>query len=385
MKRFTLLIDGMADRPQQVLGGKTPMEAAHTPNLDALFAGGRPGTVLTIPPGLETGSAVANLSLLGYDPADVYKGRAVIEAAGAGIPVNTGDLYVRTNLVTLSGADFDGSVMESYSAHDIETDKAKPLIDRLNAEVFGDGMELIHMGSFRNILVVKGAADIAEQLTFMPPHDMIGETAGGYAQGSGVLGEYYAMMRKAYDVLRQDNDTKASGIWFWGASYAPDFGESPKQKRIILAETSLMRGIAAMAGFDCVTTGEENGFAAFLKDKTANAIQALRDYDFAYIHIQKLDDLSHELMAKEKAAALADIDKRFVGPFFESIEKPYSAVIASDHFTFSDSGGHGAQPAPFILLGQGSAGLPGGFTEANCESAGQNLTAPELVALQRGE
>ena len=90
MKRFTVLIDGMADRPQEALGGKTPMEAAIKPGLDALYRLGRPGTVLTIPQGMEVGSAVANMNMLGYDPAEVYKGRAVIEAAGAGIPVEQG-------------------------------------------------------------------------------------------------------------------------------------------------------------------------------------------------------------------------------------------------------------------------------------------------------
>ena len=114
MKQFTIVLDGIADRPQLKLGGKTPMEAAATPGLDALFAKGKPGTVRTIPPGLEVGSAVANMSLLGYDPAKVYKGRAVIEAAGAGIPVDSGSLYIRTNFVTIEGDSFDeGSVCKA--------------------------------------------------------------------------------------------------------------------------------------------------------------------------------------------------------------------------------------------------------------------------------
>ena len=119
----------------------------------------------------------------------------------------------------------------------------------------------------------------------------------------------------------------------------------------MLAETSLMRGIAALAGLDCATTDESQGFEAFLKEKTDAALKAVDAYDFAYIHIQKLDDLSHELDAEGKKCAIEAIDTHFIQPFFAQVKEPYSAVIVSDHYTFSDSGGHGAEPAPFLLLG----------------------------------
>ncbi len=385
MKRFTIVLDGIADRPQEKLGGKTPMEAAGTPGLDRLFGISRPGVVLTIPPGLEIGSSVANLSLLGYDPAKVYKGRAVIEAAGAGLPVNNGDLYIRCNFVTLEGKDFDTSVMQSYSAHDIETKAAKPLADKLNREVFRPPFRLAHIDTFRNILIVEGAASAAEQLKFMPAHDMIGGKVSDYTKGSPLMQQYFSLMRKAYVVLKSDNDTKANGIWFWGASYAPSFGEKKDESRIVLAETSLMRGIAALSGAECVTTPEDRGFVRFLKDKKDNALAAAAKYDFAYIHIQKLDDLSHELQPAEKTRAIEEIDRYFIQPFFEEIDGPYSAVIASDHFTFSDSGGHGGEPAPFMLLGHGADSIPGRYTERYCRDAGRSVTAPELIALQKGE
>jgi 2,3-bisphosphoglycerate-independent phosphoglycerate mutase len=110
----------------------------------------------------------------------------------------------------------------------------------------------------------------------------------------------------------------------------------------------------------------------------------VEEYDYAYIHIQKLDDLSHELKPVEKAAAIEQIDEHFIRPFFEQVKGPYSAFIVSDHYTFSDSGGHGGDPAPFMLLGHGSAGVPGRYTEQDCRNAGLVLTAEELVARQRG-
>lgn len=385
MKQFTIVLDGIADRPQNKLNGKTPMEAANTPGLDALFAQSKPGTVRTIPEGLEVGSAVANMNLLGYDPAKCYKGRAVIEAAGAGLPVKQGALYVRCNLVTLEGDDFENSTMQSYSAHDIETHLSRPLVERLNKEVFHAPCELINTDTFRNILVVDGAGEIAPKLTFKPAHDMIGGTVKDYLYDDAAMQPYFDMMRKAYEVLKEDNSTKANAIWFWGASYAPEFDTPPAGRRVVLAETTLMRGIAALSGTDCITTPEDNGFVTFLQDKTRLALQALDDYDYAYIHIQKLDDLSHELQTVEKMHAIEQIDAHFIRPFFAQVKEPYSAFVVSDHYTFSDSGGHGGDPAPFMLLGHGSGDAQGRFTEQCCRDAKFSVTAPELVALQREE
>ncbi len=383
MKQMTIVLDGIADRPQPKLGGKTPMEAARTPGLDALFAAGKPGTVLTIPPGLEVGSAVANLNLLGYDPAKVYKGRAVIEAAGAGIPVTPGNLYIRCNFVALEGDDFDTSRMMSYSAHDIATEDAAPLTDLLNREVFSPPFNLIHVDTFRNILVVEGAADEAEALRFMPAHDMIGDITAQHTQGGELMQRYFSMMRRAYELLKESG-THANGIWFWGASSAPEF---PKESgsRVVLAETSLMRGIAAMAGWDCVTLDESKGFEAFLDEKARRALQAIAKYDEAYIHIQKLDDLSHELDTEGKMRAIEAIDEHFIRPFFSHVGGPYSAVVVSDHYTFSDSGGHGGEPAPYMLLGHGAEARRGRYTEQCCRDTGCVVTAAELVALRRGE
>ncbi len=120
MKKITIVLDGAADRPNQKLDGKTPLEHAKTPNLDQLFQQSRCGTVQTIPNGLEVGSAVANLSLLGFDPA-TYRGRAVIEAAGLHMPIDENALYLRVNMVHFEGDSFAHSHIQSYSAFDIPT------------------------------------------------------------------------------------------------------------------------------------------------------------------------------------------------------------------------------------------------------------------------
>ncbi len=386
MKKIILILDGMADRRQKVLGGKTPLEYADTPNLDALFSKAQAGTVQTIPDGEEAGSAVANLNMLGYTSSEIYKGRAVIEAAGANIPVYNDSLYIRTNLITLKGDSFEEGVIESYSAHDIETEDSRPLVARLNEQLFGDGTELINTDSFRNILVAKGKTGDYGKLDFMPPHDIIGQPVKKYLDGNDTEKKYYEILKKAYEILKEDNATKANALWFWGASVAPDTEKATStDHKIILSETTLMRGISKLLDLECVSILERVTFESFLKDKIKAALKALDgDSNFVYLHIQEPDDLSHELMPKKKAEALAAIDRIFVKGLSEkldSMQEDFSLVVASDHYTFSDTGGHGRQPAPFMLYKKGAQkNKDGKFSECACNDANNLLKPKELLA-----
>lgn len=385
MKKIVLILDGMADRPQDVLDGKTPLEYAATPNLDKLHNRAKLGCVQTIGTNEEAGSAVANLSLLGYQPSRVYKGRAVIEAAGAGMKIDENDLYIRTNFITLSGENFDKSVIESYGAHDIETRKSKPLTKRLNDELFEDGYELINTGSFRNILIVKNRTDLYQRLKFMPPHDIINQPIIDYMTSDGSQ-YFFNLQKKAYKILSVKNETKANGIWFWGASIVPDLKRDDEdEKKIILSETILMRGIANLAEIECISVPESGDFEGFLRDKLTASQTALKSNDFIYIHIQKPDDLSHELMPAEKAEAIGQIDEIFVKGLIDGLEKSnetYCLVVASDHYTFSDTGGHGREPAPFMLIKSDDVKCTnkGGFSERACVNKGNVVSPRELLA-----
>ena len=158
MKRITVVLDGSADRANPALGGKTPLEYAETPNLDALARRSAAGLTRNIPDGLEVGSAVANMGLLGFDPA-AYRGRSALEAAGCGIPARQGSLYIRMNLVHLDGESYDGAVMADYSARDISTADALPLIAALRP-LLPEKYTLHHMGSFRSTLEIEGGAGL---------------------------------------------------------------------------------------------------------------------------------------------------------------------------------------------------------------------------------
>lgn len=372
----------MADRKQKKLNDQTPLEYAKTPTLDKLFSQSVSGCVQTIPDGEEAGSAVANLNLLGFESKKVYKGRAVIEAAGAGLPIDPESLYIRTNFITLSGADYKNSIIESYSAHELETEDAVMLGKRLNESLFPEDVELISTGSFRNVLVCKNQTHLMGKLNFMPPHDIIGKAIKDYIKDDADNALFFDYQQKAYEALKPNNPTKANAIWFWGVSVAPDFSEQNTDKKAILAETILMKGIASLMGAYRYTTDESRGFVQFLKDKVKAAVQTIKeDYDFIYVHIQAPDDLSHELLPKEKSEALADIDQYFLAPFIEGLEgEDYKLVIASDHYTFSDDGSHGRQPAPFILYHPSAPtqNPRASFSEENCVNSDLVITPKQL-------
>lgn len=380
MKKITIVLDGVADRPNEQLGGKTPLEYAKTPNMDALFCKSGRGMVKTIPNGLEVGSAVANLSLLGFDP-HTYRGRAVIEAAGLRMPIDPDDLYIRVNMVNFEGdGTFAGSKIKSYSAFDISTEQARPVAEALKEAVYNDIYQLHYVGSFRNILVVKGGAKLYP-LEFAAAHDIIGQPVGPFIQREGPQAPFFELMEKSFDFLKTQN-SNINGVWFWGASVMPEI-KGDTTGRVALSETLLMDGITEISGIPNIGTEREGrSFEDFLKEKLEKSIQAVRDYDDIYVHIQETDDLSHELMPQEKAKAIEDFDRVFLPAFLASLPGEYTLKITSDHFTFADTGAHGGEPVPFMFYDSRREACGGGrFTEQCCADNGLRLSPAELKFL----
>ena len=381
MKKITLVLDGVADRPNAALGNKTPLEYAKTPNLDALYAKALGGTVLTIPDGLEVGSAVANLSLLGFDP-HTYRGRSIIEAAGLHLPMNEEDLYIRCNLVTFEGDSFETSRIKSYSAYDIATEVAEPVAKELAAKVFDDEFQLVYCGSFRCTLIVKNGKTLYP-VDFMPAHDIIGQDIAPFIRTEGKQAKFFELMKRSYDFLQKKN-IPANGMWMWGASIMPEI-KGDTRGRVALSETLLMDGITTIAGLTNIGTRREGrSFDDFLKEKLEKAVKAVEEYDDIYVHIQETDDLSHELQPIEKMQAVESIDRVFLGEFLKNIGDDFTLSVASDHFTFSDTGAHGGEPVPFLFYdSRHEKKQTGRFTEQSGRDKKYTITAAELKDMQR--
>jgi len=181
MKAVVILGDGMADTPVAELGGKTPLMAASKPAMDWLAKNGRNGLFQTIGPGMSTGSAVANLTVLGYDPAVDYKGRGVLEAASLGIPIDDDDLVLRVNLIHIA----EGR-LASHSAGHISSGEANELIRDLSIRMEPLGIRLHHGLSYRHIAVIRGGD---ERLECTEPHDHIVSQDIGKQSLCGTVGE----------------------------------------------------------------------------------------------------------------------------------------------------------------------------------------------------
>lgn len=200
MKYLVLLCDGMADTPVPELNGKTPMEAANKPNMDALAKKSFVGLAKTVPDGMKPGSDVANLSAMGYNPADCYTGRSPLEAASIGIDLKPDDYAIRCNLVTLSDEEnYADKTMVDYCSDDISTEEADELIKFLQQHL-PEGISLYTGVSYRHCLVWNNASPDIGELT--PPHDISGRKVTEYLPDPDKAGVLLELMKKSYDLLK---------------------------------------------------------------------------------------------------------------------------------------------------------------------------------------
>ncbi|MFA5316328.1 MAG: hypothetical protein WC369_02785 [Dehalococcoidales bacterium] len=233
MKYAVVIIDGAAGRPLEEHGGKTCLELARTPNLDVMTLDGWLGLARTVPPGMEPSSACACMSVLGYDPAKYYRGRATIEAISMGIPVEKGEVVYRCNLVTVAGGR-----MEDYSAGHIGSREAGELVGELNRALGNDLLSFYPGVGYRHILKIKGGESTL-RASCTPPHDIPGQPVSGYLPKGKGSRQLRDLMRRSEEVLREHpvnlarlsrGEQPASTIWlFWGSGQVPEmpsFGEA---------------------------------------------------------------------------------------------------------------------------------------------------------------
>ena len=177
MKYVILVGDGMGDMPLSDLVFRTPLETANTPTMDSLSRNGELFRLQTIPPGMQPGSDIANLSLLGYEPQEFYTGRAPLEAASMGIELAGEETAYRCNLVSLKKSGPDSLVMIDFSAGHIPTVESNILITGLQEELGSDLFHFYPGISYRHLLVCKNNPP---GLVTVPPHDYIGKNVAEY-------------------------------------------------------------------------------------------------------------------------------------------------------------------------------------------------------------
>ena len=357
-EKFILLVgDGMADYPLAELDGKTPLEAAHTPNMDRIAAC-RIGLVNTIPEGMEPGSDVANLSLLGYDPSLYHTGRGPFEAASIGIRLGDDDVAFRMNLVTLDRRSEQEIVMVSHSSGDISTKEAAAIIRDLKEEMTVPGIE-IHPGlAYRHLLVWKRGPDKAETI---PPHDVLDQNMASYLNLGGddpvvdfIRHSWSLLERHPVNLKRRKMGlNEANSVWLWGQGKAvkvPLFTDKFNLRGGVISAVDLIKGIGVYAGLKLIDVEGATGYLdTNYSGKAEEALKALHDLDFMFVHVEAPDEASHSGNIREKIQAIEAFDEKVVGTVCKGMEvfEDYRIMIASDHFTPISMKTHASDPPPF--------------------------------------
>lgn len=361
MKYVVILIDGAADTPFEALGGKTPLEAAYKPHIDAIAAKSEVGMVTTVPEGLPPGSDVANLAVFGYDPLKYYTGRSPLEAESIGVPLKLSDTTFRTNVVTLSDEEnYAEKTMVDYSSDEISTEEAHELIAAVNAELKTDDYEFFGGTSYRHLLVWHNKEN---KFSLTPPHDISGRVIGDYLPKDSTL---LSLMKKSYDILKNhpvniDRVKRglhpANSIWIWGNgtkpnlnTYADKFGVSGT----VISAVDLIKGIGHCAGLNVPDIDGATGTVHTNFDgKAQAAIDALNSgSDFIYVHLEAADEAGHRCETDNKVKAIELIDSKIVAPIVKHLKESgddFHMLIMPDHPTPLAIMTHTADPVPYIL------------------------------------
>jgi 2,3-bisphosphoglycerate-independent phosphoglycerate mutase len=378
MKNGILIIDGASGWPIPERGGKTCLELAQTPNLDALAKEGIVGLARTVPPGMEPSSACACMSVLGYDPKVYYRGRAGIEARSMGIPIGEGEVVFRCNLVAIR----DGK-MWSYSSGYISTDEARTLVAALNEGLGSNEVHFYPGVSYRHIGKLKGHEDTL-LASCTPPHDIAGQPIADFlphGQGSEVLRDLMALSEMVLQehpvnmARRSRGEIPATMIWlFWGSGQLPDMPAFQQIYGLDAAMTSgvdLLNGLAKIMGMAVldiagVTDNQDNDYAA----QAIGALKALEEHDLVVIHIEAPDEAAHDRAIDDKIEAIQRIDGEVVSRL-RAWRGDIRLLIMPDHPTPIEVQTHVDDPVPFLLWGKGfSANGTKRFTEAEAKSTG---------------
>lgn len=361
MKYIVVLGDGMADEPIPALGGRTPLDAAVTPVLDELAGKGTLGTVQNVPAGMAPGSDVANLSVLGYDPAANYSGRSPLEALSVGVQMEDDDVIFRSNIVTLTEPEpYAQKTILDHSSGEISTADADILMDAIRAEFNNDTFRFYTGTSYRHILVWKHGRVSALE----PPHDHLGKVIGDCLPQEKVLRD---MMERSFDILNNHplnlaraaaGKHKANSLWFWGAGTKPkvqNFKEKTGLTGAMISAVDLLKGIAVGAGMKVYNVpGATGSIDTNWEGKAQAAIDALlKDgCDYAYIHVEAPDEMGHQGRVEDKVKSIEYLDSRLIARVKQAMEatgEDYRMLILPDHPTPLRIRTHTSNPVPYLL------------------------------------
>ena len=391
MKYIILVGDGMGDLPLAELGGRTPLEKANTPAMDSLCLQGELFLLRTIPKGMQPGSDIANLSLLGYEPQEFYTGRAPLEAASMGIELAEGETAYRCNLVTIKRTGGDSLKMIDFSAGHIPTSESRILINGLQKELGSDLFHFYPGISYRHLMICKNSLF---GLQTVPPHDYIGQDVSEYWKRYLQFPALHSLLESACKLLDKHPVNRqriekgllaANAIWLWGEGKAPVMPTLEKRfglKGSLISAVDLLKGIGVYGGLDIIKVEGATGYLdTNYEGKAAAALAAAAQQDFVFVHVEAPDEAGHQGSIADKIRAIEDFDSRIVKSVFEGLKAmagnpEFRLVVCMDHLTPISIRTHSALPVPVLLYDSRKQGTKSGLTysEKNGEKTGTLLS-----------
>lgn len=374
----------MADEPIEELDGRTPLEYAKTPTLDALAPVSEIGLAYTIPEGMSPGSDTANLSVLGYNPKLYYTGRSPLEALSIGVDMKPDDVALRTNLITVSDGDepYEEKTILDHSSGEISTEDAAILLEAVRAELEDEIYHFYVGTSYRHLLIwEKGSV-----VPLTPPHDVLGQGVGAYLPADGKL---RWMQERSYEILsrhpinlerKKKGLNPANSCWFWGAGTRPalaSFEEKNHKRGAMISAVDLLKGIAVGAGMKNIQVEGANGqLHTNYEGKAQAAADALlkEDFDFVYVHVEAPDEMGHQGSWERKVQSIEYLDQRLIRNLKDALDASGEScrmLVLPDHPTPVRVRTHTSDPIPFLLYDSTKEHKgPGVYSEKSAKESG---------------
>lgn len=358
----------MSDEPLAEYGNKTPLQMAKTPHIDWIAKNGQSGLLKTVPETMHPGSEIANMAVLGYDVEKVFEGRGVLEAASMGVEIETGDLGLRCNLLTI-----EDKKIKNHSAGHISNEEATELIHFLNEKLGDENIRFYPGVSYRHLLVIKGGD---KNVNCTPPHDVTGtpfnnvliQSKTNVAQetcdllNNLIIQSQELLENHPINIKRKSiGKEPANSIWPWSPGYKPAMPTLNEmygiKKSAVISAVDLIHGIGVYAGMEVIHVEGATGlFDTNYEGKAKAAVDALKENDFVYLHIEASDEAGHEGNVELKTKTIEYLDQRVVKYILEETVKMNEEVaiaILPDHPTPCALKTHTRDAVPFSIYKPG--------------------------------
>lgn len=383
MKYVIVHAGGMADHPREELNGRTPLQAAATPQLDQLAQIGELGQLMIPREGIRHGGGLLGASILGYDPKKYYQGPGPLEAASLGVSVTEHDVVYRCTMVTLrpdggKGAEIKklgpNVLMDDATAGLIETEEARELLEAINEQLGSETIQFYPGAGHRHLMVwVNGKS----RALCHDPQSFLGQSIANAlptGDGADILRK---LMDAAHMIMRDHpvNDERvaeqkkaANCVWLWGEGRAvlwPSLAEKYDLAGAVVATSDVYRGVGICAGLEAVDP--ERLADGELRTRASVALAEFAKKDFVYVHARLTDEIIHGTDIKAKVRGIEEFDRDLVGPLIEGLAKqgPFRFLVVCEH-------GRGGDGQPFYAFGEGgkkAGSADRRFTEVDAQAA----------------